>query len=118
MKNIFAMIGLLTVSFVALGWYFGWYRVEKQATTESGHSRFQIDVDTQKINKDIQRGVERGSELIDSIREKSKAKSESDSSTVPVSTPKDSPKEGWKPISTNISMNVDRFNLKPIPEPR
>jgi hypothetical protein len=64
MRNLLALVGLATVTFVGLGWYLGWYKLEK--TTSPG-STIQIGIDTKKVTQDVHRGVTKVGELIDSL---------------------------------------------------
>ena len=64
MKNLLALLGALVVTFAAAGWYLGWYQV--QSTTDAnGHREVNIDLNTKKINQDINKGVEKIEKVIE-----------------------------------------------------
>jgi hypothetical protein len=63
MRNILALIGLAVVSFLAVGWYRGWYQVQAQPGSP-GQRRIQVDLNSDKISGDFQAGTERVGELI------------------------------------------------------
>jgi hypothetical protein len=68
MRNIFALVGAGTVTFVGLGWYLDWYHLSRQPAA-TGTQSFQVDLNPDKITQDVKKGVERGGEIIDRIRE-------------------------------------------------
>lgn len=53
MKNILALIGLVVVLVIGLGWYLGWFQVQSQPSSD-GHRNFNVDVNTKKIIEDEQ----------------------------------------------------------------
>src|SRR5262249_30012137 len=53
MKNTLALIGLVVVLAVGLGWYFGWYQFSTKPG-EDGHRTINVDVNTKKIIEDEQ----------------------------------------------------------------
>lgn len=61
-KNIFALIGLVTVVFLGVGWYRGWYMFDVQDKT------IHIDINREKVRTDFQDGVDRSGNIIDDIR--------------------------------------------------
>jgi hypothetical protein len=64
MKNLLALLGALVVTFVAAGWYLGWYQV--QTTTDAnGHREVNIDLNTKKIQADINKGVDKVEKVIE-----------------------------------------------------
>jgi|GEM_PF-1254364 len=79
-KNIFALVGLITVVFLGAGWYRGWYHFDVQDKT------IHIDINREKVRTDISDGVDRGGYIIDDIR-KDKGGRESKSSMPSASTP-------------------------------
>ena len=53
MKNILALIGLVVVLVVGLGWYLGWYQFSTQPGAE-GHRTINVDVNLKKALEDEQ----------------------------------------------------------------
>jgi hypothetical protein len=58
MRNLLAFIGAVVLVVGGLGLYLGWFKVQKQSTTDPGTTRYQIDVDQSKIQHDVQGGVQ------------------------------------------------------------
>jgi hypothetical protein len=52
MRNLLALAALLLLTFLGLGWYLGWYKVQT-APGANGHREIQIDLDTDKIKGDV-----------------------------------------------------------------
>jgi hypothetical protein len=52
MKNMLALIGLIVVSFLGIGWYCEWYRIGAEPTS-NGQRRFNVDVNTKEITEDL-----------------------------------------------------------------
>jgi hypothetical protein len=53
MRNLLALLGLLLVIFLAVGYYRGWYDFSTKPGTP-GHTSIQIDVNTNKIGTDVE----------------------------------------------------------------
>ncbi|HYV38853.1 MAG TPA: hypothetical protein VE988_24430 [Gemmataceae bacterium] len=51
LKNLFAIVGLAVVAFVAAGWYLGWYKIAQQ------NNEIHIDANPAKVKSDLQKGV-------------------------------------------------------------
>ena len=68
MRNLFALVGALTLTFIGLGWYLDWYHLIRQPAS-AGTQRLQVDLNSDKINGDVKKGIERGEEIIDKLRE-------------------------------------------------
>ncbi len=66
MRSLFAFVGGALVALAGLGWYFNWYTIVKEPTS-AGHTRYGIDVDTNKVKNDVQHGVEAGANGIQKI---------------------------------------------------
>jgi hypothetical protein len=64
MKNLFALLGALVVTFVLVGWYLDWFKIQS-GTDSSGHREVNIDFNTKKINEDISKGAERIEKVIE-----------------------------------------------------
>jgi hypothetical protein len=58
MRNLLALLGAALVSFAVAGWYLNWYTLRNTPASE-GHHSVNIDIDGNKIGKDLQRGGER-----------------------------------------------------------
>ena len=52
MRNLLALVGLVVVGFVGVGWYCNWYAVRVQTGTD-GKLNVSADVDQRKIGRDI-----------------------------------------------------------------
>ena len=68
MRNIFALIGLVTVVFVGLGWYLDWYKMTRQPS-ESGKQQFLLNINPNKVTDDVKKGVEQTGEIVEKLRE-------------------------------------------------
>jgi len=55
MKNIVSMAATGLVIFACLGWYLDWYKVASR-TTPDGNKHFDIEVNTKRIESDIEKG--------------------------------------------------------------
>ena len=69
MRNTLAFVGAAVVAFLGLGYYLGWYNIVREPSA-SGHSRLQVDIDRDKIGKDVKKGVEDGGEQIKELLDK------------------------------------------------
>jgi hypothetical protein len=81
MRNLLALLGLLVVLFLGLGWYLDWYRVRPVSPIgDPGHKTLTIDVNAQKLENDGQKifraGEERLHELFDQETDRAKAPAE------------------------------------------
>jgi hypothetical protein len=133
MRNLLALVGAGTITFVGLGWYLDWYRIERQPAP-AGYQRVQLDINPQKITDDVQAGFERGANFIDSIRNKPDAAAPivvpapggailAPAPAPPPSVPTVVPGQGWRPIGSTPTSNASdngagRFNIRPLPPPR
>jgi type IV secretory pathway VirB10-like protein len=62
MRNLLAFIGGVVLIVGGLGFYLGWFKVQKQPTTDPGTSRYQLDIDQSKFQQDTQRLFQAGQE--------------------------------------------------------
>jgi hypothetical protein len=69
MRNLLALVGAATVTFLAVGWYLGWYQVSSQPSP-GGKQSLQVEVNPNKITDDLKKGVEKGGEIVDHLRDK------------------------------------------------
>lgn len=63
MKNFLAILGAAVLIFLGLGWYLGWYAVKR----DPNQSRLQVDINQEKISKDVQAGVKKGADKVQDI---------------------------------------------------
>jgi hypothetical protein len=57
MRNLLALFGALTVTFLIVGYFLGWYRIQS-APSAPGHHNVNIDIDGTKIRQDLNKGGE------------------------------------------------------------
>jgi hypothetical protein len=72
MRNLLAIVGAATITFLALGWYLGWYQVSSTPSAQ-GTQSVNVELNPTKITEDVKKGVERGGEFVEQFREKSKS---------------------------------------------
>jgi hypothetical protein len=107
MRNILALVGAATVTFLAVGWYLGWYQISSLRSPR-GEQSFNVNINPDKITDDVKKGVEKGGEFVDSLRDKSKGDAKpatpgpASNFFTPTPTPAEKDKApstgGWKPI--------------------
>ncbi len=68
MRNIFAFLGALVVTLVAVGWYENWFQVRTTPGAD-GNRNISIDIDSKKVGDDIKETENKIGHFID---EKSK----------------------------------------------
>jgi hypothetical protein len=98
MRNLLALIGLVVVAFIGLGWYFQWYSFVITPGND-GRVKFQGDVDTNKIVED----AKKAGETVGNVVKNSPAKSEGPGEFVGPPMPdfmKDSPSSSGPATST------------------
>lgn len=71
MRNLLALVGAATVTFLAVGWYLGWYQISSRPSS-AGQSSLHVDINPGKITDDVKKGVEKGGEIVDHLRDKTK----------------------------------------------
>ena len=71
MRNILALVGAATVTFLAVGWYLGWYQISSLRSPR-GEQSFNVNINPDKITDDVKTGVKKGEDFVDSLRDKSK----------------------------------------------
>jgi apolipoprotein N-acyltransferase len=64
MRNFLAFVGAAVLTFLAIGYYLGWYNITREATTP-GHSRLQVDINQEKIGQDVKQGSDKLKDAID-----------------------------------------------------
>jgi hypothetical protein len=73
MRNMLAFLAAVVLTIGGLGWYLDWYKVRSE-TLPSGHHNVNIEIDTAKLAKDLQKGEEK---IHDLLEKQSKEKSAS-----------------------------------------
>jgi hypothetical protein len=58
MRNLLALLGLVLVIFGGMGWYLDWYKA-KSTPAADGHRSINVDVNTPKITKDLNKAKEK-----------------------------------------------------------
>lgn len=56
MRNLLAFLAAALLAFLGLGWYFNWYTIQSVPLSQ-GHQGFTIDVNKDKIGKDVIKGA-------------------------------------------------------------
>ena len=64
MRNLLALLGLLVLLVVGVGWYQGWYQVTHSPGKEPGFQRLEIDINQKQITTDVQEGLRRSQEQL------------------------------------------------------
>jgi hypothetical protein len=97
MRAILTLIGAATVTFLGAGWYLGWYDLKRSGET----GNISVDINSDKVTKDIKKGAQRVGDVVDKIRDGS------DSKPPALTTPSQSSSGfftpsgssgGWKPV--------------------
>jgi hypothetical protein len=70
MRNLLALVGLLVVLFLGIGYHQGWYNIARQSAPD-GTQRFQVDFHSERFTKDTQHVLERGGQFISDLGSKS-----------------------------------------------
>jgi len=65
MRNLLALFGAALLTVVGVGWYLGWYKVRSQPASVPGQHSVNIDIDTNKIGKDLQKGEQKLQNMLD-----------------------------------------------------
>jgi hypothetical protein len=55
MRNLLAFLAAAGLTVAGVGWYRGWFTLQT-STQPSGHRNLSIDINSPKINEDLQRG--------------------------------------------------------------
>lgn len=69
MRNALALIGLLVLGFVGIGWYMGWYKLSYSHGTD-GNLEIKTNVDTKKVGADSSEFLKNAATVIGSHAEK------------------------------------------------
>jgi hypothetical protein len=90
MRNLLAFLSASVLLFAAVGWYRGWYRVQN-SPAPAGHHAVNIDIDRDKIGKDLHEGEEELQKVIEKKFKEDSGKS-SEKSLPDANTPNPNPK--------------------------
>jgi hypothetical protein len=71
MRNLLAFLAAAVLTFLGVGWYLDWYHV-KSSPADVGHHRVDIDINGDKIIKDVETGVQKGEQKLQNALEKDK----------------------------------------------
>jgi hypothetical protein len=74
MRNLLALLAAIVLLFATVGWYRGWYSVQN-TPAPAGHHAVNIDIDKDKIGKDLHEGEEELQKVIEKKLKESTAKS-------------------------------------------
>ena len=74
MRGLFTLLGLALVAFLIVGYVRGWYTITKDASSDPGHSRFEIDLNRGKINQDVKATGDRIGDAIHPAQKKDEPK--------------------------------------------
>lgn len=67
MRNLLALLGAALVTFAAVGWYLNWYSISNEPSNQGRHS-VHIDIDKDKIGKDLHKGGEKLHDALEKAR--------------------------------------------------
>jgi hypothetical protein len=67
MRNLLALLAFVVLAFAGLGWYQGWYKVERTEAAE-GRRAYNVEVNTNKISTDVKRGSEKLQQALESAK--------------------------------------------------
>jgi len=65
MRNLLALTAAVMLLVAGVGWYRGWYRVQN-SPAQPGHHAVNIDIDKDKIGKDLHEGEEELQKVLES----------------------------------------------------
>ena len=64
MRNLLAFLGAAILTVAVVGWYLGWYSISQEPST-SGHSKLEVDFNSDKAVKDVEELGQKGKGLLD-----------------------------------------------------
>ncbi len=70
MRNMFALVGFATIAFVGLGWYLGWYDLNRQPGTP-GKQKFNLEINPTKLTSDVKKAAECVSDISERLTDDS-----------------------------------------------
>jgi hypothetical protein len=72
MRNIFAFLGALVLTLLAVGWYENWFQVRTTPGTD-GNRNISIDIDSTKVTNDIEEAEHKIQTFVEDEAKKTKA---------------------------------------------
>ncbi len=95
MRNLLALVGLLVVLFLGLGWYLDWYRVRPVTSiTDPGHKTYTIDINAQKVEDDVQKKIRAGEERLHDLFDQEVDRAKAPTDKKPTGGTKANPTQG------------------------
>lgn len=113
MKNLLALLALVVIIVLVVGYFLNWYSVVGIENQSGGH-RLQIDVNTDKIKADLRRGKEKLKETFEEFQDMS------DHAKTPAEMPAWPKSSGDRPSSKSPTeptkpADPDTLKIPPIP---
>jgi hypothetical protein len=68
-----ALFAAALLTAIGLGWYLGWYKVSSQPASVPGQHSVQIQFDTKKIGKDLEKGGEKIEQILEKTKDEAKS---------------------------------------------
>lgn len=63
MRNLLALAALGVLVFLGLGWYLGWYKIQREPTSD-GHTKIEVEFNNDKIKQDVGKGTQKVRDLL------------------------------------------------------
>ena|SRR5712691_2727985 len=105
MRNFLAFLAAALLTFLGVGWYLGWYKIDRKASSP-GHSEINVDIDRDKIGKDVKSGAEKIKDVIDkNTSDPNAPKDKSQSGTINPAAPFKpvDPPDGKKKVAEGVA---------------
>jgi hypothetical protein len=99
MRNLLALAAAVVLLIAGVGWYRGWYRVQNSPASP-GHHAVNIDIDKDKIGKDLHEGEEELQKVLESKRRETIEK-RAEKAPPDAKTPNPNQKAGADPKTLN-----------------
>ncbi|WP_020473313.1 hypothetical protein [Zavarzinella formosa] len=97
MRNILALVGGVTVTFLGLGWYLGWYKIDSNPLL--GRQNVHVEINPEKITQDVKKGAVIVEQGVEDFRNRQDAK------PAPLTTPQGPASDFFGPSSTANSQS-------------
>jgi hypothetical protein len=65
MRNLLALLGAAILTILVVGWYLGWYNISSTPSNTSGHSKLEVDINSDKIGQDVKKGEQNVQDFIE-----------------------------------------------------
>ena len=98
MRNLLALLGAAILTILVAGWYLGWYNISSAPSTNSGHSKLEVDINSDKIGQDVKKGEQN---VQDFIEKKSDANAPSTTPAAPAAPKTNVPSPFSPPADSN-----------------